>query len=132
MAVSLSTHELSDVKGAAPEENRGEDRLWTVRKTLRDDEGAQKMIQILVFEPTPPFRLDLVVWVLLRQPHNRIDSGKTGAIIGFSCIRTGGWRFACARSGTIRSLTWRPRSARKDRGLCGAVRRYLPRDDGPM
>lgn len=31
------------------------------------------MTQILVFEPDPPFRLDLVVWALRRQPHNRID-----------------------------------------------------------
>lgn len=31
------------------------------------------MTQTLVFEPTPPFRLELVVWALRRQPHNRID-----------------------------------------------------------
>jgi DNA-3-methyladenine glycosylase II len=31
------------------------------------------MTHTLVFDLSPPFRLDLVVWALRRQPHNRID-----------------------------------------------------------
>lgn len=54
----------------------------------------------MLLRPRPPFRLDLTVWALRRQPHNRIDRWEAGA-----------WRRVLAPGDAVVGLEVRQRGA---------------------